>query len=628
MYSAIPKNKQDDLRFFEQEFAPEKRLLHAIRCALVSRCTDSNSQVQMDVEENYCFSFHPEISQLYITLFQTNQKPLRWGSRKTTLHESITDAVKKLSLCDRFKDFAIEDEEQCRIMFEIIVERELCNPKRTTILRLGKDRFEPGIDGLMFSHKGRTIFFMPTDAYVYSLMTMKQIYEFLAKRTGLAQQTDSKTRRASLVRALQTDFYKIRSFAFITSKKNVLALYRGNTLQPQINAQRLKETMLNSCDWLVRNMRNDGRFLYFYDGSKDSTIDFNHPKNPNYYNILRHSGGTITLLRAYELRKNITYLQHAEVSIKFLLLQLREHSVDGEYACYPFYNAKSKLGGAGIALVSLMHHHILTSSKIYVKQIEGLARHILSRIDERGEMIGYFIHPLFNKGEEIREADNKTKRALFSFYYPGEALFGLALYYRHFTEGNSELKEKVLTGAKKAMDFLVFKRPQRYKDLFLSLPADAWLMQAIEEWIKVEVMNLPAYTDFIFHDADAMISHMYRKENSPYPDYIGGFFYKFGEHILPDGSRCEGLIAAYETALYLGRTDKANLYKSAMMDAALNLMYTYNSYENTYAHKIPANSIGSFRFKFTRQWIRVDSIQHTACFFARFYKVLMQSKPV
>jgi hypothetical protein len=35
----------------------------------------------------------------------------------------------------------------------------------------------------------------------------------------------------------------------------------------------------------------------------------------------------------------------------------------------------------------------------------------------------------------------------------------------------------------------------------------------------------------------------------------------------------------------------------------------------------PAKAIGGVRFKFTRQWFRVDTIQHVASFFMKFLPV-------
>jgi hypothetical protein len=381
----------------------------------------------------------------------------------------------------------------------------------------------------------------------------------------------------------------------------------------------LQESLVNSVDWLIDNMKKNGQFLYYYDPVLDSEIDFQHPrmKDPPYYNILRHCGGTITLLRTHELNKDQKYLVAARKSIDFFINTIREHEYNERYACYPFYNNKSKLGGAGVGLVALMLYYQISKDKTYNKYIEGLVQHILSRICDEGEMIGYFIHPEFNNGNEIRHPTDEQKKWLFSFYYPGEALFGLILFLKYYKKISDDLYEEIYQSCIKALDFLVSIRPKKYHYMFRSLPSDGWLMQAIEAWYRLGGEDRAAYRDFVFNDADAMITHMYDEENAPYPDYVGAFFYEYGDHAYPDGARCEGLIAAYYLARHLGEQKKVKKYMAAMEKSVKCLMQTYNSESSIYAHKNPEKSIGSFRFKLTRQWVRVDSVQHTACFFAR-----------
>jgi hypothetical protein len=48
-------------------------------------------------------------------------------------------------------------------------------------------------------------------------------------------------------------------------------------------------------------------------------------------------------------------------------------------------------------------------------------------------------------------------------------------------------------------------------------------------------------------------------------------------------------------------------------------MLLFNTPISSFAHKNPEKSQGAIRFKATRQWIRVDSIQHVACFYFRLY---------
>lgn len=49
-------------------------------------------------------------------------------------------------------------------------------------------------------------------------------------------------------------------------------------------------------------------------------------------------------------------------------------------------------------------------------------------------MLGYFINPNVQNGNELINMSDEERRATFSFYYPGEALLGLALFANYFKE--------------------------------------------------------------------------------------------------------------------------------------------------------------------------------------------------
>jgi len=614
MEQGTPTSKES---YYQQAFDGEADLLGKIRAALIS-------EQYVLIPPNLSFEFKPKISQVYITLFQAGIKKIRWGSRRKDLESSINRVVKKLKNNQRFESFNIADPKQCRILFEIVVEQSDCNIRNLTTAKFNQNRFEPGVTGLKYTYQNTLRYFMPTDAITHSIMSINQLLNFLSKQTGIAKQTNSIKERAHLMRREPIDYQLIKSAAFITYNDQTIPLYRGYPTRIKFNKNSLFEAMMASIDWLSANMYPDGRFLYYYDPYKDTVVDDMHPNmvDPLYNNILRHCGGTITLLRAYELTQEEKYLGPAKKSLDFLISTFREHEYQGQYACFPFFNKKSKLGGAGVGLVALMQHYRLSGDESYRNQIDGLVRHLLSRVDEEGEMIGYYLHPKYNNGNPLVNLSIEMKKALFSFYYPGEALLGLALYYRFMKDIEPELKQDVYNKSLKALDFLVDIRPERYQELFLSLPADAWLMQAIEEWVKVDGFKQQRYIDFVFNDAKQMIEHMYTEENSPSFDYVGGFYYEYGDHVYHDASRCEGLIAAFYLARYLGEVQVAEYLLENMLKSAKGLMLTRHTEESTYAHKYPEKSINSFRFKLTRQWVRVDSVQHLACFYARLYPVM------
>jgi hypothetical protein len=576
---------------------------------------------------DYNFEYNSEISQVYITLFQNGFSPIRWGSKKKTLIETLNSIVKNLNSHKNIAQFDILDTKKCQIMFEMVIEEYPCNIRNITGLNMhSSNRFEPGVNGLKWIYEGTVRYFMPTDGYTKSIMSISQLLNHLSKQCGISKQSDKISERVHLMRREPIEYNFIKSIAYISFNDEILELERGYPLPIEFNKNVIYDKTIKSIDWLVKNMNEDGSFLYYYDPYKDTIIDDMHPNmiNPLYNNILRHSGGTISLLRGYVLSGNKLYLEKAKKSLDFLVSTLRTHQYKNKFACYPFFNSKSKLGGAGIGLVAFMHYYILTGDTSYKKEMDGLTRHILSRVDKDGEMLGYYIHPNFNNGKPLINPKNEIKKELFSFYYPGEALLGLALYYQYMENIDDEFKKDIKIKSEMALNFLVDIRPIKYDYMFTSLPADAWLMQAIEEWVKVDGFNKESYTNFVFNDTKMMFDHMY-KEGDTLPinkDYIGGFYYNYGDHVYHDASRCEGVVSAYYLAKYLKDEEKAAWIMEHMLLSAKGLMKTFHSEKSVYPHINQQKALHSFRFKLTRQWVRVDSVQHAACFFARLYPIL------
>lgn len=568
------------------------------------------------------FKYDEEISQTYITLFQAENEPIRWGSKKETFSKTINRIIYKLRENKKIFDFHTEDSSKCRILFEMVTDMKDCNIRNLTTQHFWNNRFEPGVTGLKYVYNDIVRYFMPTDAISKSIMSVNQLLNYLSKQCGIAKRTSKISERVDLMRRENITYNHIVSLAYVTYKDEVLELQRGIP-KIEFNKDMVLDSTLKSVDWLIENMNEDGSFLYYYDPYKDSVVDDMHPNmiNPLYNNILRHSGGTISLLRAYELTQSQIYLQKAKLSLDFLISTFREHTYKNEYACYPFFNKKSKLGGAGIGLVALMHYYIQSKDFSYRKYMDGLVRHILSRVESDGEMLGYYIHPKHNNSKPLIDLDDETKKELFSFYYPGEALLGLALYYRHIDDIDEEFKKDIYEKSKLALDFLIYERPIKYDYMFTSLPADAWLMQAIEEWVKVDGFDNPDYVKFVYDDTMQMFKQMYTDENTTKftKDYIGGFFYNYGDHVYHDASRNEGIVSAYYLARYLGDDEMAETIKEKMLLSAKGIMKTWHTPQSSYAHTAPQKAKHSFRFKLTRSWVRVDSVQHASCFFARLY---------
>lgn len=614
------KEQNDKERaFFEQDFSAVNKVLQRVRKSLI---TGENLSIT-DLDLSDIINFDRAETLVYITLFQSGQKFIRYGSKRQDFQSTLNRDVEMLRKNKKFSDFDVSDEVKCRIMLEYVIDRHPVSPAKLNSVHFDNSRFEIGINGLELRKDGISYYYMPTDAITLSHMGLRSVLETLVRKTPIAKLSNSRSKRLEILsQSKDYEYYLFRSRAFITYKNDCIPLYRGNVRYTEFSYDVLYNQVIKSADWLLANMYDDGRFLYYYDCCDDTYKDHEHPTRPEnnlYYNDLRHCGGIIALIRAYELTSDEKYIKTAKKAVDWSISISKSHDTQWGKAYYAFYNRKAKLGGTGVLLVAMMQYRSFTGDKSYDEYIKGYTRHVMSRVYKNGEILGYYIHPQFQNGQPLINMTDEERKETFSFYYPGEALLGLALFANNFLD-DEDLAMEVRKIGKKALDWIVDERPHIYADLFTALPSDAWLMQAIEEWCKDKDFQKQNYINFVFTDAATMVEKTYRHDDSPYIDYEGGYYYEYGDHYFPDGARSEGLIAAYYLAKYLNMNNLAEKLLNACKRVAMCQFHLFNDEINNYSHKNPERSLNSIRFKATRQWVRVDSIQHVSCFFARLYK--------
>lgn len=607
--------------YYKKDFTKLNELMQRIRDSLAT----GNHLSLEGLDLSDIIEFKGNSQYFYIHIFQEFKQRIRYGSRRETLEETLNRAILGIRQNPRFNEFELQDVCKTRIMLEWITDRRKVSINKVhTHGEFDENRFEPGITGIEVKFENKTYVFLPTDCPVLNEMNMSPVFAILAKKIGLGKDKKLKVQeKAALVKNLEgAEFYLLESKAFVTYKTDILPLYRGNVLYKEFDYNTVINIFKKSNEWLINNMNEEGKFMYYYNPTLDDNIDHEHPtrKPPNlYYNDLRHAGGVISLLRMYELTKDIKYIEASKKAIKWTVGITKFHQdKEGKEAAYVFCNQKAKLGGVGIPLIMLMRYRNLTKDTTYDRYIEAYSRHILSRITEDGEFLGYYIHPLYHKGEPLENLSAQEKKEMFSFYYPGEVLMGLAMVANRY-DGNNELVKEIIHKTKPAMRWIIDKRPEIYKELFTALPSDAWLMQAIEEWSNIDGFIEKNDIDFVFNDAKTMMQKMYKRDDTPYIDFEGGMYYEYGDHYYPDGARCEGLVAAYYLAKKLDMNELADEILASLKKAAKCQFQLYISEFNNFIHRNPKKSENSIRFKTVRQWVRVDSVQHVACFFIRLY---------
>jgi len=540
--------------------------------------------------------------------------------------ENVRSAVRRVLVHPRFEDFKLAERERCRMQIDFIADEpaaiEFDSLSEST---LGANRFEFGIDGLRIVGPEQRRYILPGDAFVSSILGLGQLrrrVERLFPDTPIDE----------------LEFYRFRSVSYIGTADGWIRLYRGYPAVTPATKEAIYAAAKAGVNWIVNNRHSDGRFVYYYDGATDSHRDHEHPNrdpetNP-YYNLLRHCGGVITILLAHGLRQSeempctnggpnrdacdsfgSVSREAIESGIDFFIQQLVPYTApNGKPAAYAYYNRKGKLGGSGIGLYMLALYQRLFRSARYAEHARLLANHLVNEILDSGEFKYYHVY----LDRKVTEVEN---RSLFSFYYPGEAVIGLADYCQHVCESETE-RDALYGRIHEALQFLFVDRPRIYREHYTSLPADSWLMMGIHDLWDTPRFRRESYSRPVFQDADQMVDHMYTPRRAPYPDYAGSFFYEFGDHPYPDGARAEGLLAAYLLARKVGDQQRIARYYEALRLVSWATLRLCNTRESVYSVPNPDRTIGGIRFKLTRQWFRVDTIQHVASFYLKFLPYL------
>lgn len=534
-----------------------------------------------------------------LILYRPGYKRILVVRKGLSFEDKLNKALTTLKSHSRFNSVFMDGEIGFHLQLDVIEDPQELDFFNISQVSLDSNRFEFGVDGLRISCPDkRNYYLLPGDSFVHSLHSINHLKSYVKR---LVNKNNYNT----------CQYQKINTLSFLYNGKKVMNLYRGIPIKTNINLVDIEQVAFNSTSYVLRNQRNDGSFLYYYDAKTDSKADHQHPdrdldKNP-YYNMLRHNGGGLLLLHEFERTQSKKFLNGAKKAAEFLNSKLQFYN-DNTFARL-LYNQKSKLGGAGTALYFLVQYQRLSNDFTFNNSILALKNHLLKQIQASGEFIYYDIY--LNK-----EVTSESNKYYFNFYYPGEALCALASYYNYIAKDNE--KEELENYINKALIFLIDERPVLYPQHFQSLPSDSWFMMAINHlWDNPKFRN-KKYSDFVFSEVNQMIDHMYTFEDALFPDYPGSFYYNYGDHPYPDGARAEGVLAALNLAIKIGNDKQINKITIAIKLINLAVYRLVNTPELAYAVKNPSMALWAIRFKLTRQWIRVDTIQHVAAFYSKY----------
>lgn len=339
-----------------------------------------------------------------------------------------------------------------------------------------------------------------------------------------------------------------------------------------------REIIKNSTDFLLKQVKSDGSFIYGIWPRFDSEI--------KEYNILRHAGTTWALCLRYRLFPDDNLKNAIERCINYLISQIIYKNKNTAY----ILEAKSneiKLGGCGIAVLALTEYMNIFKNIKYKDICEKLGGGILSMMDKN---TGKYVHVLnrnFTLKDEYR-----------TVFYDGEATFALV---RLYTLTGDKIW---LDAACSAVNNFIANDYIKYRDHWI-----AYSMNEITKYI-----NKPEYWDFALKNAAENLDFIVSRDTT---------YHIFSELLLATFETYNSMIENKIKVKNFNLIEKNFDVKLLLLAIKKRMDMLLNGYffpEYAMYMQNPDRILNSFMVRNSDYRVRIDDVQHNVGAYFLYYK--------
>jgi hypothetical protein len=190
-----------------------------------------------------------------------------------------------------------------------------------------------------------------------------------------------------------------------------------------------REAAVDAMEWVANNQQPDGRYTYLYDRAAEAPIDD--------YNIVRHAGVTMSVYQVAGRMNRPDLLETGDIGTQWMIDNLQRHDDWAALADSP----RATLGSSALMLVALAERRLITGDTAYDEIMREVGRYLMAMQRDDG---GFYIAWQFD--------ENDFDRVGTSVYYPGEALWALALLHEALPDTGAD------AAAYRAVDFITTQR--------------------------------------------------------------------------------------------------------------------------------------------------------------------------
>ncbi len=429
-----------------------------------------------------------------------------------------------------------------------------------------------GLLGVELTHRGRSYRYAPTEMIAFNL-SFDRALERLAAQAGLVPYSPGLTPAPVRVFAAEQLLVTLAAPGPITT-----VLYRGNTLVriEDVTRPAVQALADAQAQWLVNNLRPDGRLVYLYWPSRGQESPAN--------NQVRQWMASRALTKLALARGDTGLLARAELNLLYNLQQTYSEDPAG-HGLITDRGDTVKLGAVAMAWLALTEH---PRRAAFASQTTAL----LKTMDALWQTHGEF--HTFWRPRERRDNVN---------FYPGEALLAWATLFER-TRDPARL-DRILRSAR------------FYRDWHRANRNPAFVPWHTQAYFKVWAITKSAeLRDWIFEMNDWLLGIQQWETQREFPDTMGRFYAPdrpFGPpHASSTAVYLEGLVDAWRLARETGDTARQEAYRRALIRGVRSLtQLTFLDEVDLFYVSRREAARGGVRTTVYDNSIRVDNVQHS-----------------
>jgi len=589
--------------YLRYRLAPDQGIPLDAAAAAMASLRGSLSGEQVSAKDHPLSDGRP----LWATLVLDGEPLFRGRQDRGGLANRIESLRAKLAADPRVKALSPAQQSRARFKLDLSVGE---GPILSNVPFFFAKGIVPGLDAVCLRLDGavtKESCLLPDELFRRQLMSGYKPFFFMHEfRTGLDLQAvvDLLADRLDLSmeqwRSSNKSYRRVRLQAFVEAPgakgRALVARRLGTPLMEKLTAAHARKAVTRAADYVVRQMRTDGKFEYIYYPLEDSHSP------PGEYSLPRHAGTTWFLALALQSTGDKAVAAAADKAIKYLAANaVPDACRETPYACVGS-DANADLGSAALAAVAISEYQQATGSKNYARLAHDLGSFILHMQKPNGD----FCH-------QYRPNNRKRNCEDILLYYSGEATLALAKLYK--TSGD----KRYLPALERAMDFLVGEKYDFFLGQFF-ISEDHWTCIAADA--LPESLNKDSYAHFCYEFAALNRRAQVRPGEGLMGDLSGAFSVTpfFMPHNTPVGSRTEANVGTLLLARRRG--EETPELRAVVMDALKFLVDHQIKPDNAWHYKNPANASGGILQTPIRASIRIDYVQHAAAALARALPLL------